>query len=1002
MKRRVLVSLASLKITVVLLALSLLLVYLGTWAQVDLSAQHAEKVYFHTLVAWVPVSVILDAFTGRGDGFSGTIPLPGGYLLGALLLINLVAAHAVKVRWHWSRFGVWMVHASVLLLLVGELVRSLMAVESRMKIQEGSYADYSYRLDRTELAVTTPSGPEHEDVTVVPASQLSRAGAVVEHPELPFEVRVVRWFSNSALSNSQEPRAQRLANAGPAQNLGVVPLPAASETGAIDSPTAFVQLSRDGRDLGTWLLSVYAKRQPIEVAGKTYEVELRFERDYKPYRLHLVDFSFDRYTGTDVAKNFSSRVRLVDPELNEDREVKIWMNHPLRHRGETFYQADWDRATERGTVLQVVHNPGWMLPYTACVVGGLGLTLHFGISLFGFLRKRAGGTPRTGRRRPVVPDVPQTPEPAGWRRSLAVWFPVGVLALCLLYVGAHLRPPSPTGPFDVHAFGELPISHEGRVQPLDSVARNAMKVLAHKESFRRDGERTPAIQWLVDLLSQNERALDDRIFRIDHPDVQSLLGLDPGREGFVYTVRELMPSSEVFAQQYRAASSVPAQQRTLYQKKILKLGEQIRIHQTLSRTAGLHLVPPGDANADWRPLGEAIDPTTGRLRVSGASFVEILRAHHGGQDVQFNERVHAYRAWLDQRFPGPMGRVDLETSFNRFAPNVVSIALYLLVMVLAASSWLGWTRPLRKSAYWVLALALIIHTGALIARIYISGRPPVTNLANSAIFIGWGAALLAAGIERVYRNGLPTFVAGLVAFPTLLIAHILSFDGDTMKVLQAVLDTNFWLATHVIIITLGYSAMFLAGVLGIVFVVGGFFTKAFNASARTRLSKMIYGVTCFALLFSFIGTVLGGIWADQSWGRFWGWDPKENGAAMIVLMCALLLHARFGGMVKERGIAALAIAGNVVTSWSWFGTNLLGVGLHSYGFMDGAVHWLLLFVFSQLSLIGIAMLPTKFWRSYRFATPGGEESYRGKRFARPSNHVITSSSGDVFVNRPSS
>src|SRR5207244_2190084 len=159
----------------------------------------------------------------------------------------------------------------------------------------------------------------------------------------------------------------------------------------------------------------------------------------------------------------------------------------------------------------------------------------------------------------------------------------------------------------------------------------------------------------------------------------------------------------------------------------------------------------------------------------------------------------------------------------------------------------------------------------------------------------------------------------------------LALTGDTMKVLQAVLDTNFWLATHVIIINLGYAATFLAGILGIVYVIRGFFTSSLNRDAGKDLIRMIYGVVCFAMPFSFIGTVLGGIWADQSWGRFWGWDPKENGAVLIVLANALLLHARWGGLVKDRGIACLAIFGNIVTSWSWFGTNMLGVGLHSYG-----------------------------------------------------------------------
>jgi hypothetical protein len=148
---------------------------------------------------------------------------------------------------------------------------------------------------------------------------------------------------------------------------------------------------------------------------------------------------------------------------------------------------------------------------------------------------------------------------------------------------------------------------------------------------------------------------------------------------------------------------------------------------------------------------------------------------------------------------------------------------------------------------------------------------------------------------------------------------------------------------------------------------------------------MIYGIICFATLFSFVGTVLGGIWADQSWGRFWGWDAKENGALMIVLWNALILHARWGGLVRDRGLANLAIVGNIITAWSWFGVNMLGIGLHSYGFMDSAFMWLMGFVASQLLLMGIGCLPTRFWKSFKHL-PGGKSdptSLPGKGSPQP-------------------
>ena len=301
--------------------------------------------------------------------------------------------------------------------------------------------------------------------------------------------------------------------------------------------------------------------------------------------------------------------------------------------------------------------------------------------------------------------------------------------------------------------------------------------------------------------------------------------------------------------------------------------------------------------------------------------------------------------------------------FNQLQPFYISMQLYVLVFLAVCISWLRWPKELGKAAFWVLLLAFAIHTFGLISRMYIQGRPPVTNLYSSAVFVGWGSVLLGAFIEKFYKNGVGAAMASLIGFSTLIIAHHLAMTGDTLEMMRAVLDSNFWLATHVVIITFGYSAMFLAGGLAIVFVVLGLLSKRFDKDAAKSIASMVYGITCFAALFSLVGTILGGIWADQSWGRFWGWDPKENGALMIVVMAAILLHARWGGICQERGLMALAICGNIVTAWSWFGVNLLGVGLHSYGFTDSGFLWLVGFYFSQLFFIILALLPLRYWRS---------------------------------------
>ena len=171
-------------------------------------------------------------------------------------------------------------------------------------------------------------------------------------------------------------------------------------------------------------------------------------------------------------------------------------------------------------------------------------------------------------------------------------------------------------------------------------------------------------------------------------------------------------------------------------------------------------------------------------------------------------------------------------------------------------------------------------------------------------------------------------------------------------------------------VTFGYTATFVAGALGVIYVIAGIFTPAINAEANKAFGKMLYGVVCFATLLSLVGTILGGIWADQSWGRFWGWDPKENGAILIVIWNALILHARWAGLVKTRGIALLTIVGSMITVWSWFGTNQLGIGLHNYGFDNTLALVCSGLWVSHAMLLAIGLTPTKHWMSFAKSPEG--------------------------------
>jgi uncharacterized protein (DUF486 family) len=283
---------------------------------------------------------------------------------------------------------------------------------------------------------------------------------------------------------------------------------------------------------------------------------------------------------------------------------------------------------------------------------------------------------------------------------------------------------------------------------------------------------------------------------------------------------ELSPALSELNRQVDMANAVEPRNRDLFQKKVIDLSQQFRLAMDVGDVRGLFFVPPGKAGEEWRPIGEVFQEAGGDMAAVNpyvANLFSILNAYAQNDPATFNAEVARYRARVQQDVPKVVAKTDFELRYNIAAPFVVCMVLYIGVFLLAAGSWLGWREPLRRGAFALLLVTVVFHTLALVGRMYISGRPPVTNLYSSAIFIAWGTALLAILLEMVYRNGIGSVVAAVTAFPSLLIAHYLSFDGngDTMQVLQAVLDTNFWLATHVVTITLGYAAVFLAGFIGV-------------------------------------------------------------------------------------------------------------------------------------------------------------------------------------------
>ncbi len=530
-------------------------------------------------------------------------------------------------------------------------------------------------------------------------------------------------------------------------------------------------------------------------------------------------------------------------------------------------------------------------------------------------------------------------------------------------------------------------------------------MISDSETYTDENEkRQPALRWLLDVMVDPTEAAKQKVVRIQNLEVLDMLGLTR-RQGYRYSINEFRDHMAEFDKQSQAAHAVEPAERSIFQKKVLELDNRLRLYSTLltsfdqpqirrdhaaedlveamrqqqkifGRVQAPLAIPPASGKGDWEPYAMAWTKAFAQANLMNQEpnpatmdFNEIVVAYGKKDAAAFNKAVAAYESALAAQPPAGLDirKIDFEAFFNHARLFFWASWIYVAAFALAALGWLGWTRPLNRAALGLVLLTFVIHTIALVSRIYISGRPPVTNLYSSAIFIGWGGVLLGIMLELVYRLGIGNIIAGAVGFSTLLIADKLAGDGDTFTVLQAVLDTQFWLATHVTCITFGYTTTFVAGALGMVYILGGVLTPSLSKRRADELVRMIYGSVCFAIFFSFVGTVLGGLWADDSWGRFWGWDPKENGALIIVLWNALVLHARWDGMVKDRGLAVLAVLGDIAVAWSWFGVNQLSVGLHSYGFTEGIALALLVFVASQLAVVALAMLPRSKWWSTRAA-----------------------------------
>ena len=571
---------------------------------------------------------------------------------------------------------------------------------------------------------------------------------------------------------------------------------------------------------------------------------------------------------------------------------------------------------------------------------------------------------------------------------------------------------------EFHDVEQLPVMHEGRIKPFYAVMKDELLMLQGRYRIRDGNDQVTLQDWFFKLVTHHSSSDDLPVIRIDHPGLIQALKFNQKKQIIRVSINQLKPHLPFLEEQAELFEKVKDPDRNTYQKALLTLVSRIHQYHEIKFSFALskdylltdqkrvfdyyiskklsHSIENAQTNtpnnpdfenfliqvkgfdylasmARFMPILEFEDPENPHFHSYGdamlkrissnknelmlSTYANLLDMYRVNNSDQMNQTAREALNTLKIEQPDLMQKVTLEYWYHKARLFNKSYICYFLAFILVFLSWLFRNRHLRTVAFLLVGIGFGVQTIGLITRMVIQGRPPITNLYSTAVFVGWGAILIGILIERINKKGIGILTGAVTGLITLFISHRLSMTGDTMEALQAVLDTNFWLATHVILMNVSYSGAVLGGVLAHIVLFKWLFSK--NYEPDKLLNKMIYGCVAFTVVFAFIGTVLGGFWADVSWGRFWGWDPKENGALLIVLWYGIILHMRLAGWLNTRMLVVMTILGNCVVSFSWFGVNLLGVGLHSYGFMSQGKLWLLIFNFVEAIMCWLCFFPKK-------------------------------------------
>jgi cytochrome c-type biogenesis protein CcsB len=505
---------------------------------------------------------------------------------------------------------------------------------------------------------------------------------------------------------------------------------------------------------------------------------------------------------------------------------------------------------------------------------------------------------------------------------------------------------------NLDSLARLPIQDSGRVKPLDTFARETVSLIYGKEKL----EGRDPLEVLMTWILQPQAWQDKRFVEVKYQLLKRALKLDESQNRF--TLQEILSSERLsyVMQELQSKREMKAKLDPYFQS-LQRLEMQIGMFRGIASGELIRLVPPKDGSLWLSILDLNAEQKQSFRQITRAFIAHLEDAPSAASEMQaaVNGFIDLARAGHPEVYPA-MEKINAEVHYHKLHPFQKAWIIYLLSCLCFLLIWVTKNQIFYRLAWGFSGLGLAFHLYGFILRVYLTGRPPVSNMYETVVWVALGALLFSMIIEAIYRWRFSLLAGVTVAGFCLMLADFSPLILDpSLQPLEAVLNSNFWLTTHVLTITVSYAAFFLAFALGDISLFYFLRAESDNSVKIKALTLSIYraiqiGVSCLAP-----GIILGGIWADYSWGRFWGWDPKETWALIALLGYLAVLHARLSGLLQSFGMAAASVLAFSLVIMAWYGVNfVLGAGLHSYGFGAGGVEYVASFV--ALHIVFVAMV----------------------------------------------